>query len=161
MYYLNYFFIMSLIGHFIETFIYVDGNSGILLAPWTPVYGIGTILILLINKVINKYIKNKYVKIILLFLSSMIILSIIEAMGGYLIEYLFHTTFWDYSDFKFNIGKYIAVEIAIIWGLCSILLIYFIKPLIDKIISKIPKYLTYTLLILFIIDLVLTLVIKR
>lgn len=161
MYYLNYFFIMSLIGHFIETFIYVDGNSGILLAPWTPVYGIGTILILLINKVINKYIKNKYVKIILLFLSSMIILSIIEAMGGYLIEYLFHTTFWDYSDFKFNIGKYIAVEIAIIWGLCSILLIYFIKPLIDKIISKIPKYLTYTLLILFIIDLVLTLIIKR
>ena len=91
----------------------------------------------------------------------MIILSIIEAMGGYLIEYLFHTTFWDYSDFKFNIGKYIAVEIAIIWGLCSILLIYFIKPLIDKIISKIPKYLTYTLLILFIIDLVLTLIIKR
>ncbi len=161
MYYLNYFFIMSLIGHFIETFIYSDGNSGILLAPWTPVYGIGTILILLINKVINKYIKNKYVKIILLFLSSMIILSIIEAMGGYLIEYLFHTTFWDYSDFKFNIGKYIAVEIAIIWGLCSILLIYFIKPLIDKIISKIPKYLTYTLLILFIIDLVLTLIIKR
>ena len=161
MYYLNYFFIMSLIGHFIETFIYDDGNSGILLAPWTPVYGIGTILILLINKVINKYIKNKYVKIILLFLSSMIILSIIEAMGGYLIEYLFHTTFWDYSDFKFNIGKYIAVEIAIIWGLCSILLIYFIKPLIDKIISKIPKYLTYTLLILFIIDLVLTLIIKR
>ncbi len=161
MYYLNYFFIMSLIGHFIETFIYSDGNSGILLAPWTPVYGIGTILILLINKVINKYIKNKYVKIILLFLSSMIILSIIEAMGGYLIEYLFHTTFWDYSDFKFNIGKYIAVEIAIIWGLCSILLIYFIKPLIDKIISKIPKYLTYTLLILFIIDLILTLIIKR
>lgn len=161
MYYLNYFFIMSLIGHFIETFIYADGNSGILLAPWTPVYGIGTILILLINKVINKYIKNKYVKIILLFLSSMIILSIIEAIGGYLIEYLFHTTFWDYSDFKFNIGKYIAVEIAIIWGLCSILLIYFIKPLIDKIISKIPKYLTYTLLILFIIDLVLTLIIKR
>ena len=127
MYYLNYFFIMSLIGHFIETFIYVDGNSGILLAPWTPVYGIGTILILLINKVINKYIKNKYVKIILLFLSSMIILSIIEAMGGYLIEYLFHTTFWDYSDFKFNIGKYIAVEIAIIWGLCSILLIYLLN----------------------------------
>ena len=89
MYYLNYFFIMSLIGHFIETFIYADGSSGILLAPWTPVYGIGTILILLINKVINKYIKNKYVKIILLFLSSMIILSIIEAIGGYLIEYLF------------------------------------------------------------------------
>lgn len=161
MYYLNYFFIMSLLGHFIETFIYADGNSGIFLAPWTPVYGIGTILILLINKVIDKYIKNKYVKIILLFLSSMIILSIIEAMGGYLIEYLFHTTFWDYSDFKFNIGKYIAIEIAIIWGLCSILLIYFIKPLIDKIISKIPKYLTYTLLILFIIDLVLTLIIKR
>jgi uncharacterized membrane protein len=161
MYYLNYFFIFSIIGHFIETFIYYNGESGILFGPWTPVYGFGAIIILFIYNYLNKNIKNKYLKIFLLFILSSIILTIIEAIGGYLIEALFHTTFWDYSYYKFHIGKYISLEMALIWGLCSILVIYFIKPLIDKIISKIPTYLTYILFILIIIDLICTIVIKH
>jgi len=96
-----------------------------------------------------------------LFLSCSIILSIIEAIGGYLIEYLFHITIWDYSNYKFNIGKYAALEMSLIWGLSSILVVYFLKPFIDKIIGKIPKYLTYILIILFILDLFLTIIIKH
>lgn len=162
MYYINYFFIFSILGHFIETFIYYNGESGILFGWWTPIYGIGTIIILFINEFINKKNKLKNItKIITLFLASAIILSIIEAIGGYLIEFLFNVTFWDYSYYKFNIGKYAALEMAIIWGLSSILVIYFIKPLIDKIIGKIPKYFTYILIILFIMDLLFTIIIKH
>lgn len=162
MYYINYFFIFSIIGYFIETFIYSNGESGILFGWWTPIYGIGTILILMIHNYLDKHFKlNKITKIIALFLSTAIILSIIEAIGGYLIEFLFHTTFWDYSSYKFNIGKYAALEMALIWGLSSILVIYFIKPLIDKIISKIPKYFTYILIVLFILDLFLTIMFKH
>lgn len=160
MYYLNYFFIFSIIGHILETFVYYNNESGILLGPWTPVYGIGTIIILLIHKFLDKS-KNKYLKFLLLFILSSIILTIIEAIGGYLIEYLFHVTFWDYTDLKFNIGKYIALEMALIWGIASIFLIYVIKPFADKKISKIPKYLTYLLTLLFIIDLALTIFIKH
>jgi len=161
MYYINYFFILSIIGHILETFVYKNGESGILFGYWTPIYGIGTIIILLIHKYIDKLKLNKILKPIVLFLACSIILSIIEAIGGYLIEYLFHQTFWDYSNYKFNIGKYAALEMSLIWGLSSILLIYFIKPLIDKIIGKIPKYLTYILIILFILDLFLTIIIKH
>ena len=159
MYYLNYFFIMSFIGHLIETFI-MKSNSGILLGWWTPIYGIGSIIILLINKYITKFNLNKILKVILLFISCSFILTLIEAIGGYLIEFIFKITFWDYTDYKFNIGKYIAIEMAIIWGLSSIALIYYIKPLLDKIISKIPKYFTYILIIFFIIDVIATLFIK-
>lgn len=161
MYYLNYFFIFSILGHLLETFVYSNGESGILFGPWTPVYGIGTIIILLIYKYLNKNTKNKYLKCFLLFILSSVILTIIEAIGGYLIEFIFHVTFWDYSYYKFHIGKYIALEMALIWGLCSLLVVYFIKPLIDKIISKIPKYLTYVLSILFVIDLINTIVFKH
>ena len=49
---------------------------------------------------------------------------------------------------------------AIIWGISSIILICF-KPLLDKIISKIPKYFTYMLIIIFILDLFLTIIIKH
>lgn len=161
MYYLNYFFIFSLIGHILETFVYYNGESGILFGPWTPVYGIGIIIILLIHKFLDKTTKNKYLKLFLLFITSSIILSTIEAIGGYLIEYLFHITFWDYSYLKFHIGKYIALEMSLVWGICSIIVIYLIKPLMDKIISKIPKYLTYSLIILILIDLLFTIFIKH
>ncbi len=161
MYYLNYFFIFSIIGHIIECFCYSNGESGILYGYWTPIYGVGVIIILLINKFINKYKINNFFKFLLLFFSSMIILSIIEIIGGYLIEWLFHTKLWDYTNYKFNIGKYTALEMAIIWGSGSILLIYILKPIIDKIISKIPKFLTYILIVLFVFDLLMTLITKH
>ena len=150
---------MSFIGHLIETFI-MKSNSGILLGWWTPIYGIGSVIIILINKYITKLNINKMLKVILLFINCSFALTLIEALGGYLIEFIFNITFWDYTDYEFNIGKYIALEVAVIWGLSSIILIYYIKPLLDKIISKIPKYFTYILIILFMIDVVSTLFIK-
>ena len=46
-YYLNYFFLFSIFGHFIEGFFYSDGDSGILNGYWTPIYGLGVVLIIL------------------------------------------------------------------------------------------------------------------
>lgn len=154
MYYINYYFIFSIIGHFLESILF--NKSGILLGYWTPIYGIGSIIILFINKKING--KFKPLK---LFLLCSIILSIIEAIGGELIENIFQITFWDYSNYKFNLGKYISLEISIIWGLASLLLIYILKPITDKIISKIPKYLTFVLIIILFIDIFLTIIIKH
>lgn len=159
MYYINYFFIFSIIGHILES-IFFD-KSGILFGWWTPVYGLGFVLIICIHNFIDKLKLNTFLKKIYLFIFSAIILSIIEGLGGYLIEIIFHTTFWDYTKYKFNIGKYVSLEMSLIWGICSLIAIYVIKPLFDKIISKIPKYLTYILIILFILDCFLTLIIKH
>ncbi|MBQ9072644.1 MAG: putative ABC transporter permease [Bacilli bacterium] len=160
MYYLNYFFLMSIFGHFIESFFYSSGDSGILLGYWTPIYGIGTVIILLINKWVSKFKTNKWIKILLLFVLSAIILALIESLGGYLIKWIFDKELWDYSNHKFNIGNYTSLEMSLIWGLSSLLLIYFIKTLIDKFINKIPKFLTYILSFLFIIDCIATIFIK-
>lgn len=161
MFYLNYFFVFSIIGHIVESFVYSNGESGILFGWWTPVYGIGVLIILLIHKLIDKIKLNKIGKGTLLFLLSALILSIIEAIGGYLIEWLFNYTFWDYCNYKFNIGKYAALEMALIWGVSSLILIYILKPLLDKIISKIPKYFTYILSVLLILDLFFTIILKH
>ncbi len=160
MYYLNYFFIFSILGHFIECFFYSNGESGILLGYWTPIYGFGTIIILFINKIIDKLKLNKILKVITLFFSSAIFLAIIEAIGGYLIKWIFNTELWNYSSHKFNIGEYTSLEMSLIWGLSSILLIYFLKPIVDKIVNKIHKFITYILIVLLIIDLIATIVVK-
>lgn len=161
MYYINYFFIASIFGHLIETFFYSNGESGILFLWWTPVYGVGTIIILFIHKILDKFKLNKFVKAIILFFSCAIILSFIEAICGYLIKWIFNTELWNYSNYKFNIGDYTALEMSILWGISSIFVIYFLKPMLDKIIGKIPKYLTYILILLFILDLLFTIIFKH
>jgi len=159
LYYINYFFIFSFLGHILESLFF--NKSGILLGWWTPIYGIGCVLILIIHKFIDKLKVKNFTKGLLLFFMCLIILTIIEAIAGYSIEFIFNITFWDYSNYKFNIGKYIALESSLIWGIGSIILIYLIKPFLDKIIGKIPKYLTYLLIILFMLDIFLTMIVKH
>ena len=160
MYYINNFLLFSILGYILESTIYIitnqNGNSGILYGPWTPVYGFGVIIIIIIyNYIKEKNIMNIY-KVLSIFILSIILLTTIEYIGGNLIEYFFHKKFWSYEDLKFNIGPYIALEIAFIWGICSIIYIFLIKSITDKLIKKIPKYITIILLVFFIIDLIIT-----
>ena len=162
MYYAKYFFITSIIGFIIESVVCGNfkGNSGILYGPWTVVYGFGSVLILLINKIVSKNIKNKVLKIISLFIISTISLTILELIGGILIEKIFGIVFWDYSDCKYNIGKYICLEMSLLWGIASIAFIYLLKPLIDKIIKYIPNIVIYILIFFILLDLITTLFLK-
>ena len=160
MYYINNFLLFSIFGHLLESIIYLFLNnneySGILYGPWTPVYGFGIILIIIIYNLIKKTKLTGIKKAISIFLISMILLTIIEFIGGISIEYFFHKKLWSYTNLKFHIGRYIALEISIIWGLCSILYIYLIKPITDKIIKRIPYYITICISVFFVIDLIVT-----
>ena len=128
-----------------------------LYGPFTPIYGIGALLILVISKFIFNILNlNKVLEVIIIVLSLTIILTVLEWIGGILIEKIFHVTFWNYSNFKFHIGKYVALEVSFIWALGSLLVIYVLQPLIDKFIFSIPSYVTYILIIIFTIDLVVT-----
>jgi uncharacterized membrane protein len=165
MYYLNYFFIFSIFGHLFETLLFKLMNknlkSGFLYGYWTPVYGLGVVLIIIIaNLLFKKLDLNKVLEVIIFFIVITLILTFIEYAGGNLLEFIFKKEFWNYSDHKYHFGKYIALDISLIWGLCSITFLYLIKPWMDKIVNKIPPFVTYVFLILFIIDISCTLLFK-
>lgn len=158
---INQFFIFSILGHLLENIFVPNYTSGILYGYWTPVYGIGAITILLGYKYItNKFKLEGIKKAIAIFLVGAIFLSSIEYIGGTLIELLFHKTFWNYSNHKFNLGKYASLEMSLTWGIASLALIYIIEPIIKKITKKIPKAVSYILIILFIIDVGATIILK-
>ncbi len=166
MYYLNYFFIFSIFGHLLETVMYkiydVNNQSGFLYGFWTPVYGIGVVLILIVSKKIFEKLKiNKLLEIIIFSVVIMIILTIIEFVGGHILYFIFHKDFWNYSSHKYNIGKYIAIDVSFIWMFASLIFLYLIRPWMDKIINKIPKFITYIFIVLFIIDIIFTIILKN
>lgn len=155
----------SIIGFLFEHLIYFllghEGDSGILYGPWTPVYGIGIIIIILVSDFIFKNLHStKLLQTLVILVTVVVLLTAIELLGGILIEKIFKITFWDYSHLKFHIGKYIALEISLAWGLLSLLIVYIVKPLLDKIITKIPLWISVIFIIFFIIDISSTLLFK-
>ena len=156
--YINTFFVYSILGHILENFVYTKVDSGILYGYWTPIYGFGCLLILLIDYVVRKKVKNKFLRVFVLFISCALLLGVLELLGGWLIEKVFGRVFWNYSDEPFAIFKYTSLKMMLIWGIASVLFIYIINPYLNIIIKKIPRFVTFTLAFLFIVDLVYTLI---
>lgn len=161
MYYLNCFFVYSFLGYIFETstsLITKSGfKSGIMYGPFTPIYGIGTVIILILSKYffINLHMP-RWIESIIVFFILAIFLSCLELLGGLLIEKIFGIVFWSYKKHKYNIGNYISLEMAFIWGTVSILFIYIINPILKKLILKIPNSITYILLFIFTLDYIIT-----
>lgn len=159
MYYINTFFVYSIMGFLLESFIYklLDScnHSGFLYGPITIIYGIGAVIIFLLERKIIDKIKVKGVlKIILRFILFMIVLTFIEFLGGIILKNVFNIELWNYDNKKYNIGKYICLDLAIVWGLIGSIYIYVIRKHIDKFINLIPKKYTYCFLVIFLIDLI-------
>ncbi len=54
--------------------------------------------------------------VLLLYIGGVILPSALELVGGWALYKLYHTRWWDYSDFPFNIGGYICLEFSLLWG---------------------------------------------
>ena len=111
---LAYFLIYSCIGWCLEV-IYAAAttgqlvNRGFLNGPVCPIYGFGMIIVLFALTPLQH-------SILLLYIGGVILPSALELVGGWALYKLYHTRWWDYSDFPFNIGGYICLEFCLLWG---------------------------------------------
>ena len=164
-YYLNNFILFSFFGFLFENIMHLITTGSLtnnpFYGPWMPIYGFGVIIMIFFTRLVFNRVKlNRPLKIIILFLAVTIILTILELAGGYLTEFIFHKSFWDYTDLKFNFGKYIALEVSLGWGSACLIFLYIVKPLTDKFIEKIPKFISIILLILIITDFIFSFFLK-
>ena len=87
MYYINVFFVYSIIGFIFEIVISLilgsKLNSGILYGPWTPIYGIGVLIMLFMKRKLQKLKLNKFMEIFIYFFSVVIILTLLEQLGAF------------------------------------------------------------------------------
>lgn len=133
-----YFIIFSVLGLIIEMlFCYattrvIESRKGLVWGPFCPIYGIGaTLLIVFLNRYQDNPVK--------LFLFGALVGDIFEYIASYVLETIYKTRFWDYTYCTYQLNGRISLEFTIFWGVLAILLIKLIKPLIDRIINKIPE----------------------
>lgn len=164
-YYLNSLYLYSLIGFIIESTVYKVANSkrhsSIFYGPFTYVYGFGILALILAKKYIfDKLVLNKYLKVLIVFITCTIILTLIEYIGGNILNLIFNVDMWDYSKKTYNLGKYICLDLAITWGFLGTIYVYYIKNGLDKVIALIPKKITILIFIINTLDLLITLINK-
>ena len=116
-------------------------NRGFLNGPVCPIYGFGMLIIV---TTLTPLKHNP----ILLFLGAMILCSVLELVTGYVLKKLFHTSWWDYSDEKFQIGGYICLKFSIMWGLGGMAALYILHPVVEKIVTAAQNRFGLVLLIL-------------
>ena len=129
-------------------------NTGFLYGPFCPIYGIGALIILLF---LERYKDN----IFILFIISFIVLSSWEYIVGWLLEKIFKTKYWDYSDHKFNIQGRICLINSIAWGILGVAFVKYVHPFIENLIFKIPGKVLFVLTIIgiyIIIDAIITMI---
>ena len=142
-------------GHFI--------NRGFLNGPVIPVYGFGAVFVLTALSFASPLLPTHlpYIDIPLVFLSGMVICTLLEYVTAVILESAFHIRWWDYSKQKFNFQGRICLKSALFFGLMSVVIIYIVQPLVSQVTVNIPAEIANPLalifLVLFVVDLSVTL----
>lgn len=150
------FFIYSFVGWVIEVIYYgiTEGkfiNRGFLAGPLCPVYGLGFYAAIWFFEPF----KDNF---LILFFGMATACTIVELIAGLILYHAFHMRWWDYSDYKLNIGGYICLRFFIYWGIAASLGMYVLHPTVKWIIAHINYPIRIGILIFFTVILVTDLV---
>ena len=131
----TYFVIYSFLGWILESIVRTICekkliNTGFLIGPFCPIYGFGAIIMILF---LERFKSN----IFLLFLIAVIILTLWEYIVGVLLEKLFSTKYWNYSNHKFNYKGRICLTNSIAWGILGVLFINYIHPFVIQLLENV------------------------
>lgn len=144
------FIMFSFIGYLIEVLaVYKEKkvlvNRGFLLGPICPIYGFGSILIILF---LNKY--KSYP--VLVYIMSSFFIFIVEYLTSYYLEIIFNKKWWDYKNKKYNIKGRVCLINILLFGILGLLGLYVIYPFYLLITDKLS---TNILIIIFILIFIL------
>ena len=157
---LTYFVVYSFFGWIMESTIrsFCEKkliNTGFLYGPFCPIYGFGTLIMILF------FVEFKDTWF-LLFLISLLVLTMWEYVVGVILEAIFKTKYWDYSDHRFNFQGRICLSNSLFWGFLGVVFTKYIHPLVSYMLQFIDvtsiKIIVYTSTVIFLIDMIISII---
>lgn len=134
-------------GHF-------ESRQGLLYGPFSPVYGIGCVLLtILLYKFINK-------NGIILFFITAVFGGFFEYACSWVQQHMVGTVSWDYTSKALSINGRTSIEYCVFWGILGVFFIRDIYPLFNKFIdhfsNRTIKIWTYIFIIIMVPNIVLS-----
>lgn len=107
-------------------------NRGFLGGPWCPIYGVGVSAVVTL-------LDSFQDSLLLLYLSSFVLVTLIEGMTGFIMDKIFHHKWWDYTGLPFNIGGYVCLPFSIAWGAACLVIVKGVHPLVERLVGLLPE----------------------
>ena len=160
-----YFMLYSVIGWlyevFLEVVVYRRGfsNRGVLFGPYCPIYGTAAVIfILLLTGIKKKTIRVKSMNLtpVVVFFLIVVISTLLELAGSYIMEALTGGWMWDYTRFAWNFQGRIALNPSLRFGAGGMVFLYLFQPAFEKLTAirhqKALSAVTVLALLLFLLD---------
>ena len=101
----------------------LESRLGLLYVPLSPIYGIGAVAL-------TQFLFRYFQQPVLLFVMGIVVGTVLEYVASFVMEKLFGTLFWDYSDKPFNLHGRICLQYSLYWGMLSLLVLYLLDPIV-------------------------------
>lgn len=108
-------------------------NRGFVSGPVLTIYGAGAVSVYLIMKPFSS-------NIFILYFGGVLVATVLEYITGVLMEAIFHTNWWDYSDKKFNFQGKICLGSSVFWGVMTLLVFYVLQPAVSWIVALYSRF---------------------
>ena len=96
-------------------------NRGFVTGPVCTIYGVGAMSVYLVLRPLQDHG-------LWLFLGGIVLATILEYVTSWVMEKLFHTSWWDYSERPFNLHGRICLGCSIAWGFFTLLMFEILQP---------------------------------
>lgn len=107
-------------------------NRGTLHGPWLPIYGTAAVFLVL-------FLRKSAARPLKLLAETIAACGIIEYATSVVLELLFKTRWWDYSDMPLNIEGRVCIGGLLLFGFGGLAVIYVIGPALRKKAGLLPK----------------------
>lgn len=123
-------------------------NPGFLQGPYVPLYGFGLDVLFALS-LLTGYLPamSKSVEVIVIFVVSSILMTLLELIAGEIFILGFKVQLWDYSKCRGNFKGIICPSFSIAWGALGTLYYYLINPFIIDAIIWLSKNLVFSFVI--------------
>lgn len=123
------FFVFSVLGWMIEVSLkFIDFgrfvNRGFLIGPYCPIYGLGSVLIILVTQ----NFQEQEHSLAFVFLVSLLVCGLVEYLVSYFLEANYHARWWDYSNRPMNLNGRIWIGNLVLFGLGGLAIDRVFKP---------------------------------
>lgn len=96
-------------------------SRGFLYGPICPIYGVGVLLMILFFTPLKRNLALFYVV-------AVAVMSAWEYFVAWVLETATHVKYWDYSQFRFNLKGRVCLWVALVWGVLSYVVIFWLHP---------------------------------
>lgn len=131
------FFMLSFMGWVWEVTLHLitDGvlvNRGVMHGPWLPIYGCGSVLMLLF---LNRFRRNPALEFILI----VVLCGSVEYFTSLVLEIVHGgTRWWDYTGYFLNLHGRICAEGLLVFGIGGMAIVYVLAPFLDGMFRRLP-----------------------